>query len=532
MTANVLLWMVGIVVFGASLMWWGFRGKRLNDHPVCRQCRFDLSGAPEGTITCPECGAGLKRPGSTRIGQRRRRPLAVGLGAILVGLPLFAIGTAAFAMLTGSDLNKHKPLGLMLWEAKRLDSTRLQPLATELVNRYTAKQLDDDQVASVVETVLEIQGDPKRVWCLELGSFLEQARNDGKATKEHERQFRKQATVLDWRVRPRVRAGDPIPVVISLKEARIGGSSQIRSMMKLASAKVDGSATTAIDAMGASLVGSLQLFGPRSGRGAMRLPSGDGQLLLRCPDNLEPGRHSLSVKVWVQSKGALDRTAFQQPGERDPDTQAHECELSFEVIGNEEPAFELIPPSDKLCEQMELAISASMVSLSAFSTNGQVNASIMFSVDSPPVPGAFDVFLKHGDQIWDAGFLTTGTSADRRLMRISVGTEKQRFVSAQVRGLGLDVSEIDVVLRPSVEVAARTIDVGRMYGAEILCKGVRVQSQAQASVISSFGGTAPSAQPASTQEVKPTAKQEEQPAKAQGSGLFRSLHNLLKSAGW
>ncbi|HYO10382.1 MAG TPA: hypothetical protein VER17_15540 [Tepidisphaeraceae bacterium] len=37
----------------------GMRGRRVDDHPVCRRCGFDLVGPPGGTATCSECGADL-----------------------------------------------------------------------------------------------------------------------------------------------------------------------------------------------------------------------------------------------------------------------------------------------------------------------------------------------------------------------------------------------------------------------------------------------------------------------------------------
>src|SRR5438045_2458300 len=104
MPTNLLLWLMGLIAAGAGLIILGLHGKRLNDHPVCRQCRFDLSGCPEGSVTCPECGAGLKRPGSTRIGQRRKRPVFLAVGAAAVLFPASAIGVTGFAMLTGQDV--------------------------------------------------------------------------------------------------------------------------------------------------------------------------------------------------------------------------------------------------------------------------------------------------------------------------------------------------------------------------------------------------------------------------------------------
>ena len=44
MTVQLLSWLIGILAAGALLVLWGWRGKRLNDHPVCGWCGFDLEG--------------------------------------------------------------------------------------------------------------------------------------------------------------------------------------------------------------------------------------------------------------------------------------------------------------------------------------------------------------------------------------------------------------------------------------------------------------------------------------------------------
>jgi ribosomal protein L37E len=56
---------------GLALTFRGLRGVRLDDHPLCRRCGYDLYGAPAGTTTCTECGADLARPRAMKIGHRR-----------------------------------------------------------------------------------------------------------------------------------------------------------------------------------------------------------------------------------------------------------------------------------------------------------------------------------------------------------------------------------------------------------------------------------------------------------------------------
>jgi len=46
-------------LIGVSVFWRGWRGRRIDNHPWCRKCRFDLHGLWPGAARCPECGIDL-----------------------------------------------------------------------------------------------------------------------------------------------------------------------------------------------------------------------------------------------------------------------------------------------------------------------------------------------------------------------------------------------------------------------------------------------------------------------------------------
>src|SRR5690606_29255311 len=110
MLPQVALILLGVLVAGIVLVFLGLRGRRIDDHPVCRWCWFDLSGCAPDNVTCPECGAGLKREGAVRIGQRRRIYTAVVLGSAAILAPTLAFGFVAYALATATDINSFKPV--------------------------------------------------------------------------------------------------------------------------------------------------------------------------------------------------------------------------------------------------------------------------------------------------------------------------------------------------------------------------------------------------------------------------------------
>ena len=101
MTWIVLL--IVVAVAGLCLTLLGLRGRRVDAHPLCRRCGFDLTGNPDAAI-CNECGADLTRPRAVEVGHRARRrlPLTLGLSllvpCLLVGLLIGYVAVRGTAM--------------------------------------------------------------------------------------------------------------------------------------------------------------------------------------------------------------------------------------------------------------------------------------------------------------------------------------------------------------------------------------------------------------------------------------------------
>src|SRR4030095_9716619 len=105
---------------------------------------------------------------------------------------------------------------MLMGEAKRADKARAPQIATEVLTRYTNKKLVDEPLQRVIQGVLDLQADTARPWCEVWGDLIEQASTDGKVSKADQTRYRKQAPVLDFRVRPRLKAGEQVPVVAVL----------------------------------------------------------------------------------------------------------------------------------------------------------------------------------------------------------------------------------------------------------------------------------------------------------------------------
>lgn len=171
--STLLVWSAIACGIAALLLCVGIRGRRIDDHPLCRKCGFDLFGLPTSSGRCPECGRELGRRRSVRVGHRRRRR-----GVLMAATPLLllgggTLGALGYAKWRGLDVYKYKPVSWLVREMKYAD---LRPAAAaELAARIVDGRLDDATLERLVEQALAHQADRSQPWIKEWGGFVEVA---------------------------------------------------------------------------------------------------------------------------------------------------------------------------------------------------------------------------------------------------------------------------------------------------------------------------------------------------------------------
>lgn len=135
---------------GVLLAWWGRCGNRIDEHPVCRKCRFDLVGRPPESQRCPECGADLRGRKAIAVGNRKLRPFALVLGSCIALLAVCVFagwGWIRFRYVKEED----KPTWLVLMDAKSKDATLQSTALLELYNRQKSGQLSESQCNAYID---------------------------------------------------------------------------------------------------------------------------------------------------------------------------------------------------------------------------------------------------------------------------------------------------------------------------------------------------------------------------------------------
>jgi hypothetical protein len=92
------IWLsIAVLIAAVVALYYGYRGRKLDNHPICAECKFDLFGLPHTSTVCPECGQSLQTRVAILIGNRERRS-----GLILLGIALLLHARELF--------HQHEPL--------------------------------------------------------------------------------------------------------------------------------------------------------------------------------------------------------------------------------------------------------------------------------------------------------------------------------------------------------------------------------------------------------------------------------------
>lgn len=473
---HIIVWLP-LVVGGIFLIRAGLRGRRVNDHPVCRRCRFDLVGLGGGTRPerCPECGESLT--GTTRKarraiidGERKRRWWAFSFGVVLL---LAGLGTGFWLT--------YKPLAKFPWTtwapdwvlAEMVDSTntaRADGVIRELMLRITRAEIGAPDVDRAVNRALRAQADLGTPWNPELGNLIEVAREKGLVNETRWKQYARQAVVIDLRVRERIAPGSHIPYRVS-HVYRVGsretllstGPNTVSSHPPLGMRLADAGAVVDGKEQEYPAGASMTAWGIRASMGSEGAMSGGAYFR-----GLKPGPCTVELR--------FDATVFApspddaRVGEIDPSTIVATWRDSKSFLVTVVPEHEELVRLVKeptLVQTMRASLRPSEFRIDT-SYNNQPTLTGTIDIGSPPVAGSFDA----------VGYLTRGDGSVEEISMMGVkflagASTSYQIFGAPSRPVTGDVS-LRLVLRPSISSAERSVDLVEIWGEEIVYENIPI----------------------------------------------------------
>jgi hypothetical protein len=172
-------WLVtafAMLVVSTLLVLIGLRGRRVNDHPLCRRCGFDLFGKPAESIVCSECGADLGHRRAVRVGQRERRRWLLQVAGPMLAISVGWSGLLGWDAARRTDWNRHKPVWWLMRDVDARPGPTRDAALIELGRRIADGILPPERAAALVDRALDWQADASKPWSPGWGVVVESAR--------------------------------------------------------------------------------------------------------------------------------------------------------------------------------------------------------------------------------------------------------------------------------------------------------------------------------------------------------------------
>ncbi len=431
-------------LLGLGMIVLGLRGRKVDTHPICRACGFDLFNLKPNASTCPECGSDITIPRATRCGNRRRNTRAVQLGGLLVLFSSGVISIALWARSAQFDWNTVKPAWMLLRDTRSNDAKRSDAALGELTARFQNDALSLAMLNTLAERTLSVHGDDEARWSDGWELLLRRLLMRGALNDEQVVRYARQTLLTSLVMRPRVRQGHTALVVIDVDRRRHARECPLHL-------EVYGKTFT---------VGGEETLRGRGG-GSTSLCALHGSFGTHVHIDLERGSYPV-VAAWdVSLINAETGHQYAQWVER--------FESKLLVVGPDEDDIRHVS-TPKLDEQMERRIRSRDVAIAM--QDGRFSTGV---VDFRPLPidVAFDVYWRIGE-------------AEHRVAEVAQAAKP----SNEGRGYSVDpsldfgippeeIETITVILRASSDVARGTAGTTSIWGGTLVFNDVPVREVGQ-----------------------------------------------------
>ena len=458
---------------GLGLLAIGLRGTRIDRHPLCRRCCYDLFGMWPGAASCPECGNDLTRARSLRKGNRRRRPplLIAGCGLLIVAVSIG--GALGWGAATKFDWNQAKPVWLLVHETKVTDTPTVSAALTELHSRYSANRLDHEAAMRLVQRGIDVQEDSSQLWLPGWGNLVEAAWIDGLLTDDQKSNYARHCAPSQLEVRPTVRAGDPIPIDLVVPP-RLGDNFLFYLKVELVGATIDGQharSTRRNSRTNRPIKGDYSASGITVGplrfseQAFKTLASGTHAIQtswrLKVLDHQAVQKRLIQIRKKIREGSvSMDELELTDPVLVE---WTIECEAQFQVIRQTEESVSFFE-DESLYPAVQKAVRAVGVQ-NLGSVLGGPHLDVYVAIEGAPVDLAFLVLVRSGGREWPITSIATSAGDDWCQVQSGAGAP----------GFPNSVTSVDVVLRSDLDVARRTATLKRVWKGEIVISNVAIR---------------------------------------------------------
>jgi hypothetical protein len=429
-------------VVGAVLAACGWRGRRIDRHPLCRRCGYDLVGRAPDARVCSECGADLTGRRRIRLGHRVRRPLWVVAGLVLIVPGAVHVAEIGWRHASDYDYTRHKPTAWLIGDTRATADPAARAAALgELRARLARGQLTPDHVEAIAEHATAALRTPQ--WSAGFATIVNDAYAAGTLPHDAWERYWRSAATVTVSPRQQVTIGDPLPFRVDVQVLNEAGPVTALRGGVLGWAVGEGAATRgAWEPLSPGRVPEDAAANARL-RGRYVLPSAAPPTIPRLHAAL-PGPQTLWCRVELDIRlgksGGRVRTEASAP---------------FTLLPREQPSVELVRDPD-LSAQITRGLAVSNLNRSG---DGRLTCSIA-SASAVPGPVYYRAYLRAGG--------SPGTPTGAMIGRVALGPGRHTQPLRTSAPWHFAPAGPQLLLVPDPAAAAATIDVTSLPADPIL----------------------------------------------------------------
>ncbi len=450
-SATVALLVAGVLFVA------GLRGQRIDDHPLCRRCGYDLTGKSADTTQCGECGSDLTAPKAIQLGHRVRRRGLVCLGIVLAVPSIGTLILGGWVQARHVDVTPYKPVWWLRWDLNGVSPAQTIALA-ELTARAQTGRLSAAQTAAIADTALAARAAlaPSAAgW----GAFIETARSAGCLDRPRWAAYLRQA-VRELTIKvPPTRQGDPILFSVDLPRP-FWNTATFMAFVDFGPLQVDGQDVATPSDPQSPPIGHwarIQVSGTSWGTSS-RSPEVNGSRTR----TLALGQHTASTVLQVDLYDSADAAilANGDTAPLDPRKRLTTFSLPVSTPFTITPARPTVPRV--VVPAQRAAVAAAIRDVTVAQQDDHLVV-VQARFDRPPVRVSFTAAVRSPGMpdLPIHGWMTCGAGR-------TAGAN-----GATVASLGA-AGQVDVVFRPGVDVTDEKSNLTPIWGEEVVIRGVPV----------------------------------------------------------
>jgi hypothetical protein len=386
-------------------------------------------------------------------------------GAAVLTPAALWLGMMGWSAARGTAYRHYLPTSWLVREALANHDLQGGGAFGELMARLTSGQMPSSTLNRIVERILEFQKatadkrelrdgkvyrtrmDPR--WC----TFMEKAQAMGKLSPAQWQRYATQSIQFAWTVRPKVRHGDPLPLSLAAWDTSGRGQFEARYSLDLE--------------LGGTIIPVQVRHGPFTDTVFPSTATLHWQIDADNPAlaNLPEGPHTAKLVVQADLFVRVAGSRIPLSGGTPLVSKRVELAAPWTLLAADEPTVRINhDPSLRSVIEKNLRIRELGTRGSSPHQPPYLRMEILWdSWTTPPLPLVYDVFLRSGTQEWKLG--------DR-----TICFDSNNFVWG-VDGPCPDFNAktVDVILRPNIAEASKTLNVFEIWGGQVVIRNVAVK---------------------------------------------------------